>query len=43
MIIKGEVSILVVDTLEYLLHGGRVGKAEAFLGTVLNVKPLLHI
>jgi DegV family protein with EDD domain len=33
----------IVDTLKYLQHGGRIGKAEAFLGTILNVKPILHI
>jgi len=29
------------DTLKYLLLGGRMGKAKALLGTLLNVKPLL--
>jgi len=29
------------DTLRYLLLGGRIGKAKALLGTLLNVKPLL--
>jgi len=33
----------IVDTLKYLKHGGRIGKAEALLGTILNVKPILHI
>jgi len=33
----------MVDTLEYLQRGGRIGKAQAFLGTVLNVKPLCTI
>ncbi|KUK83693.1 MAG: DegV family protein [Pelotomaculum thermopropionicum] len=33
----------IVDTLKYLKHGGRIGRAEAFLGTILNVKPILHI
>lgn len=33
----------MVDTLEYLQRGGRIGKAQAFLGTLLNVKPLLTI
>lgn len=32
-----------VDTLEYLQRGGRIGKAQAFLGTLLNVKPILTI
>jgi DegV family protein with EDD domain len=30
-----------VDTLEYLAKGGRIGNARAFLGTLLNVKPIL--
>ena len=39
-----EVSVLfMVDTLEYLQKGGRIGKAAAFLGGLLNVKPLLTI
>ena len=29
------------DTLKYLALGGRIGKAKALLGTLLNVKPLL--
>lgn len=33
----------VVDTLEYLAKGGRIGKAAALLGTVLNIKPILTI
>jgi len=32
----------VFDTLKYLLRGGRIGKARALLGTLLNVKPLLR-
>jgi DegV family protein with EDD domain len=32
-----------VDTLEYLRRGGRIGSAEALLGTALAVKPLLHL
>jgi DegV family protein with EDD domain len=35
--------MLSVDTLEYLERGGRIGRAQAFLGTMLNVKPLLKI
>ncbi|GAH23944.1 unnamed protein product, partial [marine sediment metagenome] len=31
----------VFDTLKYLLRGGRIGKAKALLGSVLNVKPLI--
>jgi len=33
----------LVDTLEYLHKGGRLGKAQTFLGSVLNVKPLLVV
>lgn len=33
----------VVDTLEYLQKGGRIGGAQAFLGTLLNIKPLLTL
>ena len=32
-----------LDTLEYLQKGGRIGKAQAFLGSVLNVKPILTL
>lgn len=33
----------LVDTLEYLQKGGRIGKASAVLGTLLNIKPVLSI
>ncbi len=33
----------VVETLEHLRRGGRIGSAAAFLGTALAVKPLLHV
>lgn len=32
-----------VDTLEYLQKGGRIGKAAAFLGGLLNIKPILTL
>jgi len=32
-----------VDSLEYLHRGGRIGKAQAFLGTVMKIKPLLKL
>jgi len=31
----------MVDTLAYLQKGGRIGKAQALLGTLLNVKPII--
>lgn len=33
----------VVDTLEYLAKNGRIGKAQALLGGILNVKPVLTL
>jgi DegV family protein with EDD domain len=33
----------LVDTLEYLHKGGRIGKASALFGTLLNIKPILSI
>ncbi len=33
----------MLDTLEYLRKGGRIGKAHAFVGSVLGVKPILTI
>ncbi len=32
-----------VDSLEYLHRGGRIGKAQAFLGTLMRIKPLLKV
>ncbi len=35
--------LFTVDTLEYLHKGGRIGGAKRFLGTILSIKPLLHL
>ena len=35
--------LFTVDTLEYLARGGRIGRAAAFAGNLLNVKPILTI
>lgn len=35
--------LFVVDTLEYLQKNGRIGKAQALVGGLLNVKPLLAL
>lgn len=32
-----------VDTLEFLHRGGRIGTASRFLGTALNLKPILQL
>ncbi|MBS4176641.1 DegV family protein [Lederbergia citrea] len=31
---------VVVDTLENLMKGGRIGKAKALIGSLLNIKPI---
>ena len=35
--------IFAVDTLEFLHRGGRIGGANRYLGTILNIKPLLVV
>jgi DegV family protein with EDD domain len=35
--------VFTVDTLDYLARGGRIGKAAAMAGTLLNIKPILTI
>jgi DegV family protein with EDD domain len=32
-----------VDTLEYLRRGGRIGAAQAWLGSALKIKPILTL
>ena len=39
----GGCTYCVVDTLEYLQKGGRIGKAQAFMGSLLKVKPILKV
>jgi len=34
---------VLLDTLTYLQRGGRIGRAQAMLGSLLNVKPLLTV
>jgi DegV family protein with EDD domain len=34
---------VLLDTLTYLQRGGRIGKAQAFVGGLLNVKPVLQL
>ena len=36
-------TFFVVDTLEHLRRGGRIGSAAAILGSALSVKPVLHM
>lgn len=35
--------LFTVEDLDYLALGGRVSKASAFIGGLLNIKPLLHV
>jgi DegV family protein with EDD domain len=35
--------IFVVDTLEFLHRGGRIGGAKRLLGSMLNIKPILEM
>ena len=42
--IKSRVRLLArVDTLEYLVRGGRLSKTAGFAGAVLNIKPVLSV
>jgi DegV family protein with EDD domain len=40
---KRSETLFVVETLEHLRRGGRIGPAAALLGTALAVKPVLHM
>lgn len=33
----------ILDTLEYLKRGGRIGSVETFIGSILNIKPILKV
>ena len=35
--------VFAVDTLEFLHKGGRIGGAKKFLGSMLNIKPILEM
>jgi DegV family protein with EDD domain len=35
--------VFAVDTLEFLHRGGRIGGASRFLGSALNIKPILEV
>jgi DegV family protein with EDD domain len=35
--------LFVVETLEFMRRGGRIGGAQALLGTLLNIKPVLEM
>jgi DegV family protein with EDD domain len=35
--------LAALDTLEYLHRGGRIGGAAAFLGSMLQIKPIVYV
>lgn len=42
--LKGRIRVQAgVDTLEYLYKGGRLSRTEAGIGTLANIKPILHV
>jgi DegV family protein with EDD domain len=43
IIVDNQKAYLTVDTLAYLQKGGRIGKAGAFAGTLLNIKPIISL
>lgn len=36
-------TMFIVDTLKYLVHGGRIGHVSATVGKLLNLKPIITI
>lgn len=35
--------VYTLETLEYLARGGRIGRVQAIAGTLLNIKPVIHV
>lgn len=35
--------IYTLETLEYLARGGRIGRVQALMGSVLKIKPVIHV
>lgn len=35
--------LFTLNTLEYLQKGGRIGKVQGFMGTLLNIKPIIRV
>jgi DegV family protein with EDD domain len=42
-LIRTQRILFIVESLEYLRRGGRIGGAQALLGTVLSIKPVLTV
>lgn len=43
MIRKSMSAMFVINTLEYLRKGGRIGRVEGTIGNILNIKPIIAI
>ncbi|MDE2861676.1 MAG: DegV family protein [Chloroflexota bacterium] len=41
--VERQTGYVMVDTLKYLAKGGRIGKAQAFMGGALQLKPILSV
>jgi DegV family protein with EDD domain len=35
--------VYTLDTLEYLQRGGRIGRVQALAGSLLHIKPIIHV
>ena len=35
--------VYTLETLEYLRHGGRIGRVQALAGALLHIKPIIHV
>jgi DegV family protein with EDD domain len=35
--------VYTLDTLEYLQRGGRIGRVQALAGSILHIKPIIHV
>ncbi|WP_110112255.1 DegV family protein [Bacillus sp. CGMCC 1.16541] len=40
---KGTTLFVVVDTLENLIKGGRIGRGKGLIGSILNIKPIASL
>lgn len=36
-------AIFTLETLEYLVRGGRIGRVQALAGSILQIKPIIHV
>ena len=36
-------TMFCLNTLEYLYKGGRIGKVTAFFGSIMSIKPIIHV